>query len=199
MKTAVLFVALRFTIVTLLITGIAYPLATTALAQLLFANRANGSVVSDGKGRAAGSSLIGQRFERPSYFWPRPSAAGDKGWDATASGGSNLGATSKKLHERVAAEVARLRAANPDAEGPPPDDLVTASASGLDPHISPAAARWQVRRVAKARGVAPGRVQQIVDASVEGRELGFLGEPRVNVLELNLALDGQFGAAPISF
>lgn len=195
MKPIVWLVGLRFTIVTLLLTGVAYPLVTTALAQLLFPSRANGSIVSDDKGRAVGSELIGQSFSKPYYFWSRPSAAGDKGYDATSSGGSNLSVTSKKLHDRVAADVTRLRAANPDADGPPPDDLVTASASGLDPHISPAAARWQVPRVAKARGVAPERVRELVEASVEGRELGFLGEPRVNVLALNLALDQQFGVA----
>jgi K+-transporting ATPase ATPase C chain len=194
MKPVVLIVALRFTVATLLLTGVAYPLATTALAQLLFPARANGSIVSDGKGHALGSELIGQSFHAPFYFWSRPSAAGDKGYDATASTGSNFGVTSKKLHERVAADVERLRKENPDATAPVPDDLVTASASGLDPHISPAAARWQVPRVAKARGVAAARVQDLVDNSVEGRELGFLGEPRVNVLTLNVALDRQFGS-----
>jgi K+-transporting ATPase ATPase C chain len=193
MKPAVLIVALRFTLVTLLLTGVAYPFAATALAQLFFPSRANGSLVTDVHGRVAGSELIAQSFTRPSYFWPRPSAAGDKGWDATSSAGSNLSVTSKKLHERIAAGAARLRRDNPDAEGPVPDDLLTASASGLDPHISPAAARWQVPRVAKARGVAAARVRQIVDATVEERELGFLGEPRVNVLVLNQALDQQFG------
>ncbi len=194
MKANVVLVALRFTFVTLVLTGVVYPLVATGLAQALFPARAHGSLVADDKGRAVGSELIGQPFARPGYFWPRPSAAGDKGWDATASSGSNLAVTSKKLHERVAAESARLRQANPDAEGPVPDDLVTASASGLDPHLSPAAARWQVARVARARGVAASRVRELVDANVEGRELGFLGEPRVNVLELNLALDQQFGA-----
>ncbi len=193
MKPVVLVVALRFTIVTLLLTGIAYPLATTALAQLLFSSRANGSMVTDARGNAVGSELIGQGFAKPYYFSARPSAAGDKGYDATSSAGSNWSVTSKKLHDRVAGDLDRLRKENPDAVGPPPDDLVTASASGLDPHISPAAARWQVPRVAKARGVTAERVRQVVDGSVEGRELGFLGEPRVNVLVLNLALDLQFG------
>ena len=195
MKLAVFVVAARLTVVTLLLTGVAYPLVTSALAQLLFPRAANGSMVAGATGRVAGSELIAQRFARPSYFWPRPSAAGDNGFDATASSGSNWSVTSKKLHERVAAEIDRLQKANPDADGPPPDDLVTASASGLDPHISPAAARWQVRRVAKARGVAPERVQEVVDGNVEGRELGFLGEPRVDVLVLNIALDQQFGVA----
>ncbi|HXU72934.1 MAG TPA: potassium-transporting ATPase subunit KdpC [Polyangia bacterium] len=191
----VLAVAARFTLLTLLLCGIAYPLAVTGLAQLLFASRANGSLVTDVHGRVVGSELIGQRFTRPSYFWPRPSAAGDQGWDATSSAGSNLSVTSKKLHERVGAERVRLQQQNPGAEAAVPDDLLTASASGLDPHISPAAARWQAPRVAQARGVSLARVQALVDASVEGRELGFLGEPRVDVLALNLALDQQFGVA----
>ncbi|HEY2745968.1 MAG TPA: potassium-transporting ATPase subunit KdpC [Polyangia bacterium] len=195
MKPSVVLVALRFTVVTLLLCGVAYPLLATALAQLVFPSRADGSIVTDDRGRVVGSELIGQSFAKPYYFWSRPSAAGDKGWDATSSAGSNLSVTSKKLHQRVDGERARLAKENPDAEGPPPDDLLTASASGLDPDISPAAARWQVPRVAKARGVTAERVRQLVDANVDGRELGFLGEPRVNVLTLNLALDQQFGAA----
>jgi K+-transporting ATPase ATPase C chain len=193
MKPAVLLVALRFTLVTLLLTGVAYPLVTTALAQVLFPSRANGSVLSDNKGSALGSELIGQTFTKPYYFWSRPSAAGDKGYDATSSSGSNLSATSKKLHDRINGDLDRLWKENPGAGGPVPDDLVTASASGLDPHISPEAARWQVRRVAQARGVSPERVQQLVSMNSEGRDFGFLGEPRVNVLTLNLALDQQFG------
>jgi K+-transporting ATPase ATPase C chain len=164
----------------------------------MFPARANGSLVSDEKGSAVGSELIGQAFTQPRYFWPRPSATGDKSYDASNSSGSNLAVTSKKLRERVSGEVARLLAANPEASGPVPDDLVTASASGLDPHISPAAARWQTARVARARGVAVERVQQLVDAMIEGRDLGFLGEPRVNVLMLNLALDRQFGHAALA-
>jgi len=194
MKPVVLLVAARFTLATLLLTGVAYPLVTTALAQALFPSRANGSLVTDDHGRTVGSELIGQPFAKPYYFAGRPSAAGDKGWDAAGSAGSNLSITSKKLHERVGADLERLHQENPDATGDVPDDLVTASASGLDPHISVAAARWQVPRVAKARGIAPARIADLVDRSVEGRELGFLGEPRVNVLLLNLALDRQFGA-----
>lgn len=193
MKPNVVWVALRFTVLTLLLTGVVYPLLATALAQALFGARANGSIVSDDKRGAVGSELIGQTFAKPYYFWSRPSAAGDKGYDATGSAGSNWSVTSKKLHDRVGAELERLRLENPEAVGPVPDDLLTASASGLDPHISPAAAEWQVPRVARARGVAPERVRQLVEANVEGRELGFLGEPRVNVLALDLALDQQFG------
>jgi K+-transporting ATPase ATPase C chain len=188
-----LFVAIRVTLVTLVLTGLVYPLVTTGLAQVLFPRQAGGSLVTDDKGAVVGSEWIGQPFTKPSYFQPRPSAAGDKGYDALASGGSNLGTTAKKLRDRVDRDVARLRKENPDAPGPVPLDLLTASASGLDPHISPEAVLWQVPRVARARGVEPSRVLQLVESIVEERELGFLGEPRVNVLELNLALDRQFG------
>ena len=186
-------VALRVAAVTLVLTGVLYPLATTGIAQLLFPRQAQGSLVTDEKGRVVGSELIGQAFSQPWYFQPRPSAAGEKGWYAAASSGSNLGPTSRKLRDRVRAEIARLRRENPDAEGAVPGELVTASASGLDPHLSPPAALWQVPRVARARGVAPERVRTLVESQLEGRDLGLLGEPRVNVLRLNLALDRQLG------
>lgn len=184
--------ALRACVVTLVLTGGLYPLAVTGAAQLLFRHEAEGSLVTDEKGRVVGSALIGQGFTHPAYFQPRPSAAGS-GYDATASAGSNLGPTSQKLRDRVVAEAERLRRENPDALGPVPAELVTTSASGLDPHLSPAATRWQVARVAKARGVAPERILALVGAETEERTFGVLGEPRVNVLALNLALDRLFG------
>jgi K+-transporting ATPase ATPase C chain len=191
MKT--LIVAVRVTVVTLVLTGLAYPLIVTGVAQLVFPSRANGSLVTDEKNVVVGSELIAQGFARPGYFQPRPSAAGEKGYDATSSAGSNWGTTSQKLRDRIAADRERLRKENPDAPGEVPLDLVTASASGLDPHIAPDSAIWQIPRVAKARGLSADRVRQVVDGAVEGRTLGFLGEPRVNVLQLNLALDRQFG------
>jgi K+-transporting ATPase ATPase C chain len=186
--------ALRASLVTLALTGVLYPLAVTGVGQLLFSHEANGSLVTDERGQVVGSALIGQGFGQPGYFQPRPSAAGN-GYDATASSGSNLGPTSQKLRDRAVADAERLHRENPDAQGPVPAELVTTSASGLDPHLSPEAVRWQVPRVAKARGVAPERVLAVVDTFVEGRTFGVLGEPRVNVLSLNLALDLQFGRA----
>jgi K+-transporting ATPase ATPase C chain len=190
-------IAARATLVTLILTGLAYPLAMTGLAQALFHRRANASLVRDDQGAVVGSSLVGQTFADPAYLQGRPSAAG-AGYDAAASGGSNLGPTSAKLRGRVAAELGRLRAQNPEAPLPVPVELVTASASGLDPDVSPAAADWQVPRIARARGVDPQRVRELFDRRVEGRDLGLFGEPRVNVLAANLALDRQFGRPPRS-
>ena len=186
-------IALRMTIVTLVLTGLLYPFVITGLAQVLFPWRANGSLITDEKGQVVGSELIAQGFSNSAYFQPRPSAAGEKGYDATASGGSNLGPTSKKLQDRINDDLKRLKAENPDTDEPVPAELVTTSASGLDPHLSPEGMLWQVPRVAKARGVAPDRIKAVVDANVEGRTFGILGEPRVNVLLVNLALDRQFG------
>jgi K+-transporting ATPase ATPase C chain len=188
-------VALRVTLFTLALTGVAYPLAMTALSQALFSAKANGSLVAKG-GKVVGSELIGQRFANPGYFQGRPSAAGETGYDAMSSGGSNLGTTSQKLESRIAADLVRLKRDNPDAIGPVPGELVTASASGLDPHLSPEGAGWQIPRIAEARGVAPERIRAMLDAHVEERDFGFLGEPRVNVLMVNLALDQLFGAPP---
>jgi K+-transporting ATPase ATPase C chain len=190
MKTFI--IALRATLVTLVLTGILYPLGMTALSQVLFPTAANGSLAKDESGKVVGSRLVGQNFANPAYFQPRPSAAGN-GYDPLASGGSNFGPTSAKLQDRVKADIARLRKDNPDAVGDIPAELVTTSGSGLDPHVSPAAAEWQVPRVAHARGVSAARITAALDEAVSGRDLGFLGEPTVNVLELNLALDRQFG------
>jgi K+-transporting ATPase ATPase C chain len=169
-----------------IVTGVAYPAAVTVVAQLAFPAQANGSMITV-DGRTVGSTLIGQAFSDSRYFWARPSAAGD-GYDAMASGGSNLGPTSRALVERVRAEVDRLRSAN--GNGPIPVDLVTASASGLDPHISPEAAAYQAPRVAAARGLETGVVEAAVARHTEAPLLGFLGRPRVHVLALNLDLDG---------
>lgn len=181
-------IALRATAVTLVLTGLIYPLAMTGVAQALFRDKADGSLVRDEKGAVVGSELIGQTFANPAYLQGRPSAAGN-GYDATASSGSNLGPTSKKLRDRAAADVDRLRKDNPDAPLPIPAELVTTSASGLDPELSPQAALWQVQRIGRARQVAPARITQVIEGRIQGRDLGVFGEPRVNVLELNLALD----------
>jgi K+-transporting ATPase ATPase C chain len=187
-----LLIALRVTFVTLVLTGLLYPLMMTGLAQAIFPGKANGSLVRDEKGTVVGSEIIGQVFTNPGYVQGRPSAAGN-GYDATASSGSNLGPTSKKLRDRVIADLERLRKENPEAPLPVPDDLVTTSASGLDPDLSPQAALWQVPRIARARQVAPERISEVIRSRVEGRDLGVFGEPRLNVLGVNLALDQQFG------
>jgi K+-transporting ATPase ATPase C chain len=181
-------VSILMTLVTTALLGIAYPLAMTGAAQFLYPGKANGQLVERG-GRVVGSRLIGQPFTSAHYFHGRPSAAG-QGYDAANSGGTNLGPTSRQLIDRVAGAVAAARAENPSAMVPV--DLVTTSASGLDPDLSPAAALFQVPRVARARGVAPQTLEAFVLARVEERQFAFLGEPRVNVLELNLALDRQW-------
>jgi K+-transporting ATPase ATPase C chain len=186
-------IALRMTIVTLVLTGLLYPVVITGLAQVIFPWRANGSLITDEKGQVVGSELIAQGFSNPAYFQPRPSAAGEKGYDATSSGGSNLGPTSKKLQDRINDDLKRLKAENPEATEPVPAELVTSSASGLDPHLSSEGMLWQVSRVAKARGIAPDRVKAVVEANMEDRTFGILGERTVNVLLVNLALDRQFG------
>jgi K+-transporting ATPase ATPase C chain len=183
--------AFRVTLFMTVLTGLIYPGIVTGLCQMLFPHRANGSLVTV-DGTIVGSALIGQNFTKPEYFHPRPSAAGNDGYDASASNGSNLGPTNQKLIDRVKADVDKFHKENPDYNGPLPADLLTASGSGLDPDLSPASALAQAPRVAKVRGVSLEQVQQIISARSEGRELGFLGEPRVNVLSLNLELDRQF-------
>jgi len=186
-------IAIRVTLVTLLLTGLLYPLAITGLAGIAFPDAAAGSLVRDSNGTVVGSSLIGQAFSNPAYLQPRPSAAGADGYDASASSGSNLGPTSQKLHDRVKQDVERLKRQNPDADQLIPADLVTTSASGLDPHISPAGALWQVPRIARARNVDAGRVRSLIESQIEPPTFGLLGEPRVNVLLVNLELDQRFG------
>jgi len=177
--------ALRLTAVTFVICGLAYPLGMTLVGQALFPHQATGSLIMGADGKPVGSALVGQQFDGPTWFHGRVSAIGYK---AEASGASNYGPTSQALHDRVAADVAKTRAENPGATGPLPVDLLTQSASGLDPHITPAAARLQAARVAAARGLPEAEVVGLIDAHTEGRDLGFLGEPRVNVLRLNLAV-----------
>lgn len=180
--------ALLGLIVMTVLTGLIYPMAVTGMAQFLFPRQANGTLVTAG-GKPVGSELIGQPFDDARYFWGRPSATGPYPYNAGSSSGSNLGPTNPALVDAVKARVKALRDADPQNQGPVPVDLVTASASGLDPDISPAAAEYQVHRVAKARNLAEAKVSSLVASHTEARELGVLGEPRVNVLALNLALD----------
>jgi len=182
-------IALRVTLFTLVLTGLAYPLAATGAAQVLFPAKANGSLAVVG-GKVVGSELIGQAFESRGYFQPRPSAAGEKGYDAASSSGSNLGTTSQKLKDRFTQDLTRLRKENPDAPEAIPAELLTASASGLDPHLSPDAAVWQAARIARARGMTEEQVLAVIRRHIEPRTLGLFGEPRVNVLLTNLDLDG---------
>jgi potassium-transporting ATPase KdpC subunit len=187
-----LITAVLMTISTTVLLGLIYPLAITAIAQVAFSDKANGQLIQRG-GVTIGSRIIGQGFSKPGYFRPRPSATGTP-YDAANSGGSQLGPTNRKLIDAVRASAAAARSENPGA--PVPVDLVTASASGFDPHISPAAAEFQVPRVARERGLTEADLRRLVSHHTEGRQLGFLGEPRVNVLELNLALDRVKPMAP---
>ncbi|HTV72316.1 MAG TPA: potassium-transporting ATPase subunit KdpC [Candidatus Acidoferrales bacterium] len=180
----------RYTIVSVVFFGLLYPFVMTGLAQLIFPYQANGSMIAV-NGKTVGSEIIGQLWTKPQYFHGRLSAAGAKGYDPTSTGGTNYGPTSAKLLANTAAAVKEVIKENPDATGPVPADLVSSSASGIDPEISPAAAYFQVARVAKARHLSRDTVRALVDKYTRGRDLGFLGEPRVNVLELNLALDAN--------
>ena len=183
----ILIPALGVTLVLTVITGLIYPLLVTGLAQALFHHQANGSLIV-ANGKIVGSELIGQKFTKPEYFHGRPSGAGD-GYDAANSGATNLGPTNQALIKRVGDDIKKFRAENPTYTGPIPADLLAMSASGLDPHISPASAYAQIDRVAKARGVSSDSVRQLVERHVEGMQFGIFGEPRVNVLVLNLDLD----------
>jgi potassium-transporting ATPase KdpC subunit len=180
--------AVLLLLVMTVLTGVAYPLIVTGIAQVVFPRQANGSLI-EREGKAAGSELIGQPFGAPKYFWSRPSATSPYPYNAASSSGSNQGPLNPALADAVAARVKALREADPGNTAAVPADLVTASASGLDPHISPAAAEYQVGRVARASGISLDKLRALVAGSTEGRQLGFLGEPRVNVLKLNLALD----------
>jgi potassium-transporting ATPase KdpC subunit len=184
-----LITAVLMTFVTTLLLGLVYPLAVTGLAQVIFRDKANGQLIKRADGTIIGSRLIGQPFNSPGYFRSRPSAAGAAGYDAGASSGSNYGPTNQKLIDRIKADLVKLQAENPGR--PVPIDLLTTSGSGLDPHISPAAAEFQVPRVARERGLTADEVRRIVAAHTASRQFGFLGEPTVNVLELNLDLDSM--------
>ncbi len=173
------------------LTGVIYPLVVTAFAQLFFADKANGSLIHDSKGQAVGSGLIGQSFNQPKYFWGRASATGSYPYNAAASSGSNLGPTNPALIDAVNARVKALQAVDPTNKAAVPVDLVTASGSGLDPHISPAAAEYQIKRVAKARKIDESKLRELVNTHIETRQWWLFGEPRVNVLQLNLALDAK--------
>ncbi|MDO9104797.1 MAG: potassium-transporting ATPase subunit KdpC [Methylovulum sp.] len=173
------------------LTGVVYPALVTGLAQLLFPNQANGSLITAENGKAAGSRLIGQPFSSPGHFWGRPSATGPFPYNAGASSGSNLGPTNPALVDAVKTRIEAFKAADPDNKAPIPVDLVTASGSGLDPHISPAAAAYQVNRVAKARHIPAEKIRALVAEHTENRQWSLFGEPRVNVLALNLALDAM--------
>jgi potassium-transporting ATPase KdpC subunit len=183
--------ALRINVFLMILLGVGYPLAITGISQLIFPHQANGSLITKGN-QVIGSELIGQNFTKPEYFQPRPSAAGSDGYDPTASGGYNYGPTNQKLIDRVKASVAKFHKDNPDYQGPIPADLLTGSGSGLDPDISPASAQVQEARVAKARGISQDQLNQLVAQYTKSPDLGLLGEPRVNVLQLNLALDQQY-------
>jgi len=183
-----LIIAIKVTLAFTILTGVAYPLLVTGLAKVVFPHQASGSLIQ-ANGKTIGSELIGQKFARPGYFHGRPSAAGNDGYDGLASGGSTLGPTNQHLVDRVQADLKKFHEENPTFTGPVPADLLTASGSGLDPDISPASAEAQVARVAAARSVTADAVRQLVAAHTEGRQFGILGEPRVNVLKLNLALD----------
>jgi len=183
--------AFRLTLLLTVLTGLIYPGVVTGLCQLLFSRPANGSLV-EVNGKVVGSTLLGQNFSKREFFHPRPSAAGNDGYDPTASSGSNLGPTSQKLVDRVKGDIVKFRQDNPTYQGPIPADMLTTSASGLDPDISPASALAQAPRIAQARGIAVHQLTQFIGAHTEGRQLGFFGEPRVNVLLLNLEMDKRF-------